>query len=306
MMKTRFIFAVFLGVVFSSNLIAKEVRVLQTDSVKILFDASLEPAAKDVSALYPELVANLETIFEWKLHKAPSIVLIKEREEFLQMAGNPVTVAFAVPAKNLIVIDYSRMIIDPFSLESSLSHELCHLLLHQYIPRNMLPKWLDEGLAQWVSNSINEIMASQKRSILSKAAYANRIIPMENLRRRFPVEKRARLLAYEESKSFLTFIVRRFGRTKAVNLLKHLANNEKIEKAVLKELSIPLHALEEEWRRSLRSKKVWLTFLSYYLYEILFALMALMSLYAFIRSRLIKRNYVDDDDDEEEEDYFSS
>ncbi len=309
MIKTTLILTAFLCVVFSSNLYAKDIRVLQTDSVKILFEAPLESAAKDVAVLYPEIVADLETIFEWKLHRLPTVVLIKKREDFLQMAENSLTVAFAVPAKNLIVIDYSQMITDPFSLESSLGHELCHLLLHRHIPSNILPRWLDEGFAQWVSNSINEILVSQKRSVLSKAAYAKKIIRLRDLRYRFPVEKSARRLAYEESKSFIAYIIRTFGKTKTVNLLKHLENGEKIEIAFLKELSIPLDTLEEEWHRSLRSKNAWFIFLSHYLYEILFALMALLTLYAFIRSRLIKRNYVDDDEEEEEEeeeDYFSS
>jgi hypothetical protein len=58
---------------------------------------------------------------------------------------------------------------------------------------------------------------------------------------------------------------------------------------------IPFEVLEKEWRYSLRKKMTWFALLSYYLYEILFALMALITIYAFIRRRIKKKLYWDDE-----------
>lgn len=297
---TRLILAALLCLACSPMLHAQDPRLLETDGVRVLYHAQLESAAREVVSLYPEIMADLKARFGWELHKAPSVVLMGKREAFLRRAGNPLTVAFAVPKKNLVVIDYSKMITDPFSLRSSLGHELCHLLLHQHIPNDILPKWLDEGLAQWVSNGINEIMAGQKHSDLARAAHTGRLMRLKDLSRRFPAERRARLLAYEESRSFVRFLDRRFGRAKVVNLLGHLAHGLGIEEAVLVEFATPLHRLEEEWRDSLKSRLLWFTFLRYYLYEILFACMAIVTLYAFIRARLRRRHYAEEEEDEDE------
>ena len=92
------------------------------------------------------------------------------------MAGDPLVVAFAVPQRNLIVIDYSKMITHPLSLETTLKHELCHILLHEHIKTEILPRWLDEGLCQWASGGIGEIIMDQKRSRLNRAAFSREFI----------------------------------------------------------------------------------------------------------------------------------
>jgi hypothetical protein len=96
--------------------------------------------------MFPHLKANLEREIGWDLNLIPSVLLMKNRKLFQRMAESPLTVAFAVPARNLIVIDYTRMLVRPFSLEITLKHELCHLLLHHHIRGHDFPRWLDEGV----------------------------------------------------------------------------------------------------------------------------------------------------------------
>jgi hypothetical protein len=103
------------------------------------------------------------------------------------------------------------------------------------------------------------------------------------------------LLAYEESKSFVTHIVSRFGKEGVLSVLEHMKKGESVDTAILSALSTPLDTLEEQWHNSLRKKMTWFTHLSYYLYEILFALMALISIYAFIKITVRKRAYMAED-----------
>jgi len=292
-MKNKILLLLAVSFIISSKCVfAEELHVLQTPDVTILFEAQLDSAAKEVADIYPEIKATLEGIFGWDLNQRPSVRLVKDRKHFQKMTGNPLTVAFAVPRKNLIVVDYSRMNTHPFTLENTLKHEFCHLLLHHHIKRHFLPKWLDEGVCQWVSDGIGDIIMDQKRSQLNKAAFRGTFIPLGSLQKGFPPDKRSMLLAYEESKSFVAHITSRFGKEGLLRVLKHLKNGESADVAVPRALSIPLNKLEEEWLRSLRKKTTWFTHLSYYLYEILFALIALISIYAFIKVILKKRAYM--------------
>ena len=120
--------------------------VLQNDNMIVAYEPSLEGAAGEVLRLYPDLKQELEKIFAWGLDIRPQVVLVKNSRTFQKLSRNELFVAFAVPEKNLIVIDYSRMNLHPFSLRVTFKHELCHLLLHRHISKHRLPRWLEEGI----------------------------------------------------------------------------------------------------------------------------------------------------------------
>jgi len=289
------IFFVTLFVLLVSSAEPGELQSLRTGHVEVFFDASLEPAAKEVLHLYPVVREELESLFAWQLHSKPSVLLIKTRKDFLKISGDSLIVAFAAPQKNLIVIDNSKMIKHPFSLATTLKHELAHLLLHQYIRADIFPRWLDEGLCQWASDGIGEVIRDPKSSLLNRAAFSGKFIRLRELQQNFPPDKRSRLLAYEESKSFVTYLAGRFGREIIFKVLHHMESGLTAEAAIQTASFIPFEVLEKEWRYSLRNKMTWFALLSYYLYEILFALMALITIYAFIRRRIKKKDYWDDE-----------
>lgn len=276
---------------------AQKRQILQTEDVSVFYDASLESAANQVLTLYPSVKEDLESLFGWELALKPSVLLKKNRANFLRMAGDPIVVAFAVPSRNLMVIDYSKMIARPFNLETTLKHELCHILLHKHIKTENLPRWLDEGLCQWASGGIDEIIMDPKRSRLNRASFTKQFIPFQNLKTSFPHEKNGRLLAYEQSKSFVSYIAQSFNKDKIFHILNKMRNGQTVDDAMLVTLSIPLETLEKEWRRSLAKKMTWFAYLSYYLYEILFVLMALITIVAFIKLSL-KKKYLDEDEDD--------
>lgn len=296
-----FVFAIALFL-FVTCLYGGELHVIKEKDFTEFYDPLLKSAALEVTDLYPRVKADLEHTFGWELNLKASILLIKDRGQFQRMAESPLTVAFAVPEKNLIVIDHSRMNINPFNLGVILKHELCHLLLHHHIRGSTLPRWLDEGIAQWASDGIGDIIMDQKRSVLNKAVLRGSLINLLSLQRGFPTEKESLLLAYEESKSFINYIIAKFGKEGLLNVLIYMQQGENVDSAVLTALSIPLAELERKWHHSLRKKVTWFTYLSYHLYEILFAVTALITIVAFIRLIMKKRAYMK----EEEENHFYS
>ncbi len=284
-------------VFFTAFSVAQGRQILQTKDVTVQYDASLEAAAKQVLTLYPEVKKDLESLFGWKLALKPSVLLKKNRADFLTIAGDPLVVAFAVPDRKLMVIDYSKMITRPFNLEATLKHELCHILLHHHIQTENLPRWLDEGLCQWASGGIDEIIMDPKRSRLNRASFAQNFIPFQKLKAGFPHDENARLLAYEQSKSFVTYISRTFGNDALFSILNKIKASQNLEEAMQSALFISPEALEKEWHRSLTRPVTWFAYLSYYLYEILFVLMALITLVAFIKLSLKKRYSLADEED---------
>lgn len=283
---------------FHGHLHAAQRSTLRDREVIVLFDEPLRVAAEEAATLYPVLKKELENALARAVNFRPTVVLVKESETFQRMAGTNLIVAFAVPERNLIVIDSSKMRTDPFSIETTMKHELCHLLLHNHIKGENLPRWLDEGICQWVSDGIAEIIMTQKGSILEEAILSGRYISIRALTDRFPRDKRYLVLAYEESKSLVEYMISSFGEEAVLSVLNYLEHGVEMDGAIFRGLSISLDELESRWLHHLKRRITWATYLINHLYEILFFLAAMAMIYGFIRRLRKKRAYRD----EEEED----
>ena len=283
------LFPVVFLIFFVVSLYAEDVYLIQENGIKVFFEPPHEPVARELAEIYSGVRAELENVFGWDLNLTPTILLIRDTKQFQQMIQSPLTVAFAVPEKDLIVIDYSKMSANTFSLRNIFKHELCHLLLHQHINNVTVPRWLDEGVAQWVSDGVGDIILDQKRSLLNKAAFGGRFIPLSSLDRGFPRREQDLILAYEESRSFVDHIIGKSGKKGVLDILRHMERGENVHAAVLRSCSIPLEELEKGWHSALKRRMSWFTYLSYNLYEILFAFAALITIYAAIKLILRKR-----------------
>lgn len=264
-------------------------EVLQGDDVVVLYETPLRSAALEVATIYPPLKSEIEQRFRWKLNYKPTVFLVKERTTFQGMAGHNLFVAFAAPERKLIVIDYSRMNIRPFTLGTTVKHELCHLLFHHHIRGDNLPRWFDEGVAQWASDGMAEIIMANGKRVLNRASMSGNYIPLGRLIDHFPRDDMALSLAYEESKSCVEYIIGTYGSESLLDIMNRLEKGETMDDAVLWSLSVSLEELEENWHEHLRKQVPWLTYLSMNLYQILFLLGAVMTIIGFIRYRRKKR-----------------
>ena len=141
-------------IILSTGAQAREWSALESRDVTILHSPALKTVAEEMAVIYPGIKSELEKSLSLEVNFSPTIILEGDHDRFLKMSGHPLVVGFAVPERSLIVIDYTKMNKNPFSLASITKHELCHLMLHYYIAGDRLPKWLDEGVAQWVSGGL--------------------------------------------------------------------------------------------------------------------------------------------------------
>ena len=278
-----------------SPLLAQQRNVIKAADVVVLYDEPLRRAAEVVAEGYGALKLELETILGWKVDFVPVVILVQERNDFQAITGSSLVVAVAAPDKNLIIIDYSRMNTYPFSLGTTLKHELCHLVLHHAITGGNLPAWLDEGIAQWVSDGLAEILSDGRGSVLEAAVLANNQIALSNLTKGFPTDRESLPLAYEESKSLVDYMVTEFGRTRMLSMLQYLKEGDGVDAAAMRGLGISMGELESRWHDHLRTKSSWFPYVTSNLAEILLFLAALLTIAAFLRLIITKRRYRDED-----------
>jgi hypothetical protein len=287
-----FLAALLIGPSYAEKLTLEDQRVV------VRFDSPLQNSAREVLEVYPAIREELMRDLGWRTDFRPEIVLVKDSASFRKVAESDLVTALAVPQKDLIVIDYSKMNVHPFTLGTTLKHELCHLELHHHIPEGKLPRWFDEGVCQWVTGGLAEIMTEGSRSILREATLSNRLIRIERLAESFPIEGKDLLLAYEESRSIVEYIKKEFGVSGVRSILEDMSRGDALEEAVRKSLLISLDELEKRWRSSLAEKTWWLSYIGDNLYEILFLFAALITVYGFLRVLKKKREYKDEDEED--------
>jgi len=292
-------FAVLLSILIPSlangRILYAETLSLQSRDVTVLYERKMEKAAREVVSAYPAVRDGLSGILDRKIEFSPEI-LIKEGDTFRRIAGNDVIVAFAVPGRNLIVLDASRVYTKPFALESTLKHELCHLVIHHEAGDAGLPRWFDEGVCQWASGGVAELMVLDGDKALSQAVRSNKMIGLSELAG-FPDDEQSLVLAYEEAKSAVEYIANKHGREGILHILEHLRDGDSMEESMAKGLSLELTEFERAWKADLKRKYTWFPYLSENLYTILFTLAALMTFYGFLRLLRKKREYVDEDEE---------
>jgi hypothetical protein len=265
---------------------------LKKQDAAILYEESLAGGAEEAAELYPEVKRDVEAKLGLKVAFIPSILLLKNSQVFQRMAGSSLIVAFAVPEEKLMVIDHSKMNLSPFSLEVTMKHELCHLLLHVYLGKRKIPRWFEEGIAQWVSEGASEIILERKKPRLNEAVLAGRIIPMRTLSESFPRGGESLSLAYEQSQSFVSYVIDTYGLDGILSILKAVKEGRPWEEAVREALGISYIDLENGWLEHLKKRLTWFTYVVNNLYEILFFLAAVASIIGFVRAYLKKKAYM--------------
>jgi hypothetical protein len=281
--------------------VAAQPLTISTKEIVVVYGTPLDSAAADVVRIYPQLKQALEEFFGWGLDIRPQVVLVNNTRSFQNLTRSDRFVAFAVPEKQLIVIDYSRMNTHPFTLSITLKHELCHLMLHRHIARHNLPKWLDEGVCQWVSDGIGEIFVNKGWSGLDSAVMAGRIIPLRRLTDNFPRDGASLILAYEQSKSLINYVDRQYGAQAVMEILDALKNDATVETALMNSLAVSRGQLEKEWLSHLENTPRWLVFVASHMYGFLFFLAAVMTFFGFFRYlRRRKKKYQEWEEEEDE------
>ena len=295
--KIFFISLVIFFLLTPQPLLAIQLESLPSPGLTVRFESSLKGIAEDLLDIYPSIKSNLEKTFGWEMPFRPTVLLVQGKEYFQRLTGNKLIVAFAAPGDNLIVIDCSRLHIRPHRLDQVLKHEMVHLILHHHIRSVHLPRWLDEGVAQWLSEGVAELLEAPQRSFFEEALLSGNYIPLRDLKYSFPTDKKNLMLAYEESRSFVTFISDRYGDNRIFEILEHLQKGNEIQTAFYASLDASPEEIEDRWIMQQRRQTTWFIFLAGHIYEFLFLAGALLTVIGFIRFLIKKRNYRDEDED---------
>jgi len=123
------------------------------------------------------------------------------------------------------------------------THESVHILLGGAWRQGSPPRWLNEGLARFLSHELEP----KEHVQLARAAVAGTLLPLEEFASDWPRGARRAHLAYIQSVEFVAFLDRQ-GDGVLPQLLSRLVDGEELPAAVLAVTGESLESLEERWR----------------------------------------------------------
>jgi len=134
----------------------------------------------------------------------------------------------------------------------ALAHELGHSVIHQitFSPYgNVLPTWLDEGLALHSEGEIDPYLEEW----LKKAIERDRLISVRSLSSPFSAIPEEAYISYAQSQSLVDFLIKSYGKDKIFKLLMILKEGATCDEALTQVYSFDQDGLEKLWLQSLPS-----------------------------------------------------
>ncbi len=166
----------------------------------------------------------------------------------------------AVPSRRLLVVPTGegRRILDPEG-RRVLLHEWAHLGLHGHMGDLRIPRWFDEGYAQWASGGFDAAEAWKLRVMVA----LGNAPPLDSLRLGWPARRGEAEAAYLLSASALTFLLGDSGPRGLALFLGRWKESRSFESAFRLTFGLTTDQFEGDWKRHVKETYGWLLLLSH-------------------------------------------
>lgn len=185
----------------------------------------------------------------------------------------------AIPSRNMLVMPTGEgvRVVDGEGLRT-LRHEWAHLGLHQHLGDLRIPRWFNEGYAQWASGGFDAMGAWRLRVLIA----LGRTPSMDSLALGWPGGREEARTAYLLAASAVTYLLQEGGERGMELFLDRWRELRSFETAFRRTFGVTTGQFEEDWKRHVRRRYGWLFLLSHS--AVFWLLLALVLLF-MVRNR---------------------
>ncbi len=173
-------------------------------------------------------------------------------------------------------------------IQRQIPHEITHVMLYRFMGDGYqyLPRWANEGIASQM-----ELFPNPEYDVLlEKAHQEGRLIPIRDLCHTLPGDPDQVRLAYAESSSLLSYIMREYGITAVRALISAYDQGVSCDRGVEMTLNRNLDTLEREWKRDVFGGGVWDLIGGIYLPVLIAAGVVIVAVFGYLVRRKILRD----------------
>lgn len=140
-----------------------------------------------------------------------------------------------------------------------LQHEWAHLGLHQYLPGLRVPRWFDEGYAEWASGGWSPREGWRLRVALAMGGAP----PLDSLVLDWPRDRAQAELAYHLSATAVEYLIAESGERGLRLFLEAWRDDGSFPRALRRVYGVTEGQFEEDWKKYVRKRYGWLFVLSH-------------------------------------------
>jgi hypothetical protein len=215
--------------------------------------AELVRAALEAQAPLPALDPALPRDVE--------VVLTRDEASFRRWSGGRPpewSAAVALPALNRIVLPAGNTDRGQGTpILQVLRHEWAHLALRQSLPGLRVPRWFDEGYAQWAAGWDRDEVWSLRVQVAM-----GRTPPLDSLSFRWPGDRASAEAAYRIAATTIEYLVDSSGEEALALFLAQWRDSRRFDEALRTVYGVTSAELEEHWRTWLKKRYGWLSVIS--------------------------------------------
>jgi len=192
-----------------------------------------------------------------------SLFLAPDQASFDSLTGGGVPdwgAGVAVPSLDRIVMPgFGTRRVRGWDEARVLRHEWAHLGLHQRLRGLRVPRWFDEGYAEWASGG----WSPGEEWRLRVAFALGRAPELDSLALSWPRDQASAELAYLLSATAVEYLVRESGVRGLEIFLERWAEGGSFDSAVRRVYGLTEGQLEEDWKKFVKKRYGWLFVLSH-------------------------------------------
>lgn len=164
----------------------------------------------------------------------------------------------AIPSLGRIVLPVFQTPWDGFQSEArTVRHEWAHLALHDYLSGLRIPRWFDEGYAQWAAGGWDLQEAWRLRLALA----GGNAPPLDSLTLAWPRDRAGAEVAYLLAATAVEYLVREGGPNGMEVFLRRWQETGSFETAFRRTFGFTTGAFEERWIEYVKGRYGWLLML---------------------------------------------
>lgn len=284
------------------NLNAFAAEHISKDNINIEYESANKNLAKYILEISPKVRESVADKTGINYSAPINIKISPSKTAFNQFTGinNLDVQGVAMSEINLTVINSENVFkISKDDIFKLLEHEFSHIYLGNYISHNSgveFPRWLNEGLAQYVSGGANELFSYSFQNSLQSAFISNKVLPFSILTASFPNTQDNFTLAYAQSLSMVEFLVKNYGADKLKVFINELKNEGNFYTAFSKVYPQSFGEIEKEWLSEKReSNYTYDYYFSTHIDSVINGLIVFAAILAFtvnfIRNKRMKKQY---------------
>lgn len=154
--------------------------------------------------------------------------------------------AFALLGRHQVHLVWGEMFRLGSSPRAVVTHELVHELLDQLVrPKGgSLPRWFHEGLAQFLAG--DTYLGAREEDLVWRAA-SGRLPAFAELAEKFPTARDEVQVAYAQSFSYVSWLVREFGLQRVIRVARNVDDLTSFERALVGVTQRSTLQLQDAW-----------------------------------------------------------